>query len=86
MKTKPTNPHAIEILHHFWTPQGVDIVWTDGTKQSFPIPHTMTGFEFLCLLKSPAAVLGSKGGRATGQRKARTSEQARAAAMKRWAK
>jgi hypothetical protein len=30
--------------------------------------------------------IGSKGGKATGPRKARTSEQARAAAMVRWGK
>jgi hypothetical protein len=36
--------------------------------------------------KKAAAMMGSKGGKATGKRKARTSEQARAAVMARWAK
>ncbi len=34
----------------------------------------------------PAAIMGAKGGQATGSKKARTPEQARAAAMARWGK
>lgn len=35
---------------------------------------------------NPAAVMGAKGGKATGKAKARTSAQARAAVLARWAK
>lgn len=35
-------------------------------------------------IKEAAAVMGRKGGKASGPRKARPSEVARAAAMKRW--
>jgi hypothetical protein len=39
------------------------------------------GHEF-----NPASLMGAKGGKATGETKARTSEQARAAVQARWAK